>query len=186
MGKKGKRGKKGAGGKGGKGKAEEEEEEKARECLVQELLRVADRFQAGGLFEHCLAEFGRVLTVDGDGDRAAGVGARACSRGGAGGRDGGRGGQRTCDPEGRRKHGGLAASAAERHFCCILCCHELLKRPVSQVPCRGAGSVPRQSHFGCTVRRGALRDSYRRAREVGATTLMVVRHVIKRRWWTRW
>jgi hypothetical protein len=31
---------------------------------VQELLRVADRFQAGGLYEHCLAEFGRVLTVE--------------------------------------------------------------------------------------------------------------------------
>jgi hypothetical protein len=30
---------------------------------VQELLRVADRFQAGGLYEHCLAEFGRALTV---------------------------------------------------------------------------------------------------------------------------
>jgi hypothetical protein len=31
---------------------------------VQELLRVADRFQAGGLYEHCLAEFGRALTVE--------------------------------------------------------------------------------------------------------------------------
>jgi hypothetical protein len=31
---------------------------------VQELLRVADRFQAGGLYEHCLAEFGRGLTAD--------------------------------------------------------------------------------------------------------------------------
>ena len=30
---------------------------------MQELLRVADRFQAGGLYEHCLAEFGRALTV---------------------------------------------------------------------------------------------------------------------------
>jgi hypothetical protein len=47
QGQKGKRSKKGAGGKGGKGKAEEEVEEKARECLVQELLPVADRFQAG-------------------------------------------------------------------------------------------------------------------------------------------
>ena len=27
-------------------------------------LRVADRFQAGGLYEHCLAEFGRALTVE--------------------------------------------------------------------------------------------------------------------------
>ena len=43
----GKGGKKGAGGKGG-GKANAEEEEEARESLVQELLRVADRFQAGG------------------------------------------------------------------------------------------------------------------------------------------
>jgi hypothetical protein len=63
----GKGGKKGAGGKGG-GKAnaeeEEDEEEEARESLVQELLRVADRFQAGGLYEHCLAEFGRALTVE--------------------------------------------------------------------------------------------------------------------------
>jgi hypothetical protein len=31
---------------------------------VQELLRVADRFQEGGLHEHCLAEFGRALTVE--------------------------------------------------------------------------------------------------------------------------
>ncbi len=31
---------------------------------MQELLRVADRFQAGGLYEHCLAEFGRALTVE--------------------------------------------------------------------------------------------------------------------------
>ena len=30
---------------------------------MQELLRVADRFQAGVLYEHCLAEFGRALTV---------------------------------------------------------------------------------------------------------------------------
>jgi hypothetical protein len=51
--------------RGGKGKAEEEEEEGARESLVQELPRVADRFQAGGrLYEHCLAEFGRGLTVE--------------------------------------------------------------------------------------------------------------------------
>ena len=66
-GKEGKGGKQGAGGKGGgKANAEEEEEEKeeARESLVQELLRVADRFQAGGLYEHCLAEFGRALTVE--------------------------------------------------------------------------------------------------------------------------
>ena len=59
----GKGGKQGAGGKGG-GKANAEEEEEARESLVQELLRVADRFQAGGLYEHCLAEFGRALTVE--------------------------------------------------------------------------------------------------------------------------
>jgi hypothetical protein len=66
-GKGGKKGKIGAGGKGGgKANAEEEEEEEgdARESLVQELLRVADRFQAGGLYEHCLAEFGRALTVE--------------------------------------------------------------------------------------------------------------------------
>ena len=60
-------GKNGTGGKGG-GKAiaeeDEDEEEGARESLVQELLRVADRFQAGGLYEHCLAEFGRALTVE--------------------------------------------------------------------------------------------------------------------------
>ena len=31
---------------------------------MQELLRVADRFQAEGLYEHCLAEFGRALTVE--------------------------------------------------------------------------------------------------------------------------
>jgi len=31
---------------------------------VQELLRVADRFQAGGLYEHCLAAFGWALTVE--------------------------------------------------------------------------------------------------------------------------
>ena len=31
---------------------------------MQELLRKADRFQAGGLYEHCLAEFGRALTVE--------------------------------------------------------------------------------------------------------------------------
>ena len=30
---------------------------------TEELLRVADRFQAEGLYEHCLAEFGRALTV---------------------------------------------------------------------------------------------------------------------------
>ena len=47
-----------------KGKAEDNEEEEARESLVQELLRVADRFQAGGLYEHCLAEFGRTLTLE--------------------------------------------------------------------------------------------------------------------------
>ena len=59
-------GKKGAGGnnrgKGGKDK-EEDKEDEAPESAVQELLRVADRFQAGGLYEHCLAEFGRALTV---------------------------------------------------------------------------------------------------------------------------
>jgi hypothetical protein len=66
----------GAGGKGSKskvgsggkvevkGKAEDYAEEEARESLVQELLRLADRFQAGGLYEHCLAEFGRALTVE--------------------------------------------------------------------------------------------------------------------------
>jgi sugar lactone lactonase YvrE len=54
-----------SGGKGEvKGKAEDNQEEEARESLVQELLRVADRFQAGGLYEHCLAEFGRTLTVE--------------------------------------------------------------------------------------------------------------------------
>ena len=47
-----------------KGKAEDYEEEEARESLVQELLRLADRFQAGGLYEHCLTEFGRALTVE--------------------------------------------------------------------------------------------------------------------------
>jgi hypothetical protein len=31
---------------------------------VQELLRVGDRFQAWGLYEHCLAEFWRALTVE--------------------------------------------------------------------------------------------------------------------------
>ena len=51
-----------AGGKGGKDK-EEDKEDEAPESAVQELLRVADRFQAGGLYEHCLAEFGRALTV---------------------------------------------------------------------------------------------------------------------------
>ena len=66
----------GAGGKGSKskvgsggkvevkGKAEDYAEEEARESLVQELLRLADRFQAGGLYEHCLAEFRRALTVE--------------------------------------------------------------------------------------------------------------------------
>jgi hypothetical protein len=34
--------------KGAKGKVDEEEKEKARESVVQELLRVADRFQTGG------------------------------------------------------------------------------------------------------------------------------------------
>ena len=46
---------------GGKDKEEDQEEE---ESAVQELLRVADRFQAEGLYEHCLAEFGRALTVE--------------------------------------------------------------------------------------------------------------------------
>jgi hypothetical protein len=66
-GSKGKGGKGGAGGKGGgkvNAEEEEDEEEEERESLVQELLRVADRFQAGGLYEHCLAEFGRALTVE--------------------------------------------------------------------------------------------------------------------------
>ena len=31
---------------------------------MQELLRLADRFQAGGLYEHCLAEFRRALTLE--------------------------------------------------------------------------------------------------------------------------
>ena len=51
-----------SGGSGGKGKEEDKDEAEA-ESAVQELLRVADRFQAGGLYEHCLAEFGRALTV---------------------------------------------------------------------------------------------------------------------------
>ena len=42
---------------------EEDKAEKEVESEVQELLRVADRFQAGALYEHCLAEFGRALTV---------------------------------------------------------------------------------------------------------------------------
>lgn len=42
------KGKRGAGGKGGKGKVDEEEKEKARDSVLQELLRVADRFQTGG------------------------------------------------------------------------------------------------------------------------------------------
>ncbi len=46
-----------------KGK-EEDQEGKAPESALQELLRVADRSQAGGLYEHCLAEFGRALTVE--------------------------------------------------------------------------------------------------------------------------
>ena len=83
------------GGKGGKGK-EEDKEEEAAESAVQGLLRVADRFQAGGLYEHCLAEFGRALTVETA--IAAGVGARACSRGGADGGDGVLGGQLWPDP----------------------------------------------------------------------------------------
>ncbi len=48
------------GGVGGKGKAEDRE----RESLMQELLRVADLFQAGRLYAHCLAEFRRALTVE--------------------------------------------------------------------------------------------------------------------------
>jgi DNA-binding beta-propeller fold protein YncE len=63
----GRGGKKGTGGnnggQGGRGKKEDTAEEEA-ESEVQELLRVADRFQAGGLYEHCLAEFGRALTVE--------------------------------------------------------------------------------------------------------------------------
>ena len=59
----GKRGAGGSnGGSGGKGKEEDKEAQEA-ESAVQELLRVADRFQAGVLYEHCLAEFGRALTV---------------------------------------------------------------------------------------------------------------------------
>jgi hypothetical protein len=52
-----------AGGKGGKDK-EEDKEDEAPESAVQELLRVADLFQAGGLYEHCLGEFGHALTVE--------------------------------------------------------------------------------------------------------------------------
>ena len=52
----------GKGMEGGKGKEEDKEEEEA-ESEVQELLRVADRFQAEGLYGHCLKEFGRTLTV---------------------------------------------------------------------------------------------------------------------------
>jgi hypothetical protein len=52
----------GKGMEGGKGKEEDKEEEEA-ESEVQELLRVADRFQAEGLYGHCLKEFGRALTV---------------------------------------------------------------------------------------------------------------------------
>ena len=60
----GKRGAGGSnGGSGGKGKEEDKEAQEA-ESAVQELLRVADRFQAGVLYEHCLAEFGRALTVE--------------------------------------------------------------------------------------------------------------------------
>jgi hypothetical protein len=55
-------GRRSKGGKGGKGKAEQEEE--ARESLVQELLRVADRFQAGALYAHCLSEIRRALAVE--------------------------------------------------------------------------------------------------------------------------
>jgi hypothetical protein len=55
----------GAGGKGMEGAKvkEEDKEEEEAESEVQELLRVADRFQAEGLYGHCLEEFGRVLTV---------------------------------------------------------------------------------------------------------------------------
>jgi hypothetical protein len=54
------------GGKGGKGKEKDKEENEGKEAesAVQELLRVADRFQAEALYEHCLAEFGRALTVE--------------------------------------------------------------------------------------------------------------------------
>ena len=95
---KGSKSKVGSGGKAEvKGKAEDYEEEEARESLVQELLPVADWFQARGAIR---ALSGGVWAGahGGDGDTAADVGARACSRGGAGGRDGVRGGQRTCDP----------------------------------------------------------------------------------------
>ena len=42
------KGKRGAGGKGGRDKVDEGEKEKARESVVQVLLRVEDRFQTGG------------------------------------------------------------------------------------------------------------------------------------------
>jgi len=42
---------------------DEDEEEEEAESEVQELLKVADRFQAEGLYKHCLHEFGRALTV---------------------------------------------------------------------------------------------------------------------------
>ena len=51
------------GGQGGTGREEDKAEDEA-ESEVQELLRVADRFQAEGLYKHCLAEFGRALTVE--------------------------------------------------------------------------------------------------------------------------
>ena len=57
----------GGGGGGGKGKEAEGAEAEAEaepESRVQELLRVADRFQAAGLYEHCLGEFGRSLTAE--------------------------------------------------------------------------------------------------------------------------
>jgi hypothetical protein len=51
------------GGKGGKGK-EKDKEEKEAASAVQELLWVADRFQAEVLYEHCLSQFWRALTVE--------------------------------------------------------------------------------------------------------------------------
>ena len=59
---------KGGAGSGGKGKGRKEDGEEAAEeeaeSWVQELLRVADRFQAAGLYKHCLEEFGRSMTAE--------------------------------------------------------------------------------------------------------------------------
>ena len=51
-------------GGGGKGKEAEAEAEAEPESRVEELLRVADRFQAAGLYAHCLGEFWRSLTAE--------------------------------------------------------------------------------------------------------------------------